>query len=151
MRRHLAVSLFAGIAMAVPSAAVLPTVAWATPGSGVTGTVLATGTSADTIRAKNRGPTDVAVRHIVIDPGGSTGWHYHTGELIAVVQAGTLTRLLDDCAVEVSRAGQTFVEPSGRRHVHIGRNLGSEPVELYVTYVLPAGDPLSVDAPDPGC
>ncbi|MCA1656360.1 MAG: hypothetical protein LC713_01360 [Actinobacteria bacterium] len=31
------------------------------------------------------------------------------------------------------------------------RNLGTVPVELYVTYLNPAGNPLSVDAADPGC
>ncbi|HEY2763215.1 MAG TPA: cupin domain-containing protein, partial [Pseudonocardiaceae bacterium] len=87
----------------------------------------------------------------VIGPGGSTGWHYHSGELIAVVQQGTLTRTLHDCSVQTRSAGQSFVEFAGKRNVHIGRNLGTEPVELYVTYVLPAGAPLSIDAADPGC
>lgn len=128
-----------------------PTQAWAASGSGVTGTVLAEGTSAGTVSARSRGATDVVVRRIVIDPGSTTGWHYHTGELIAVVLHGTLTRQLDDCSVEVSTAGEAFVEPAGRRHVHIGRNLGAEPVELYVTYLIPDGDPLSIEKADPGC
>jgi hypothetical protein len=67
------------------------------------------------------------------------------------VQSGTLTRTMADCSVEVATAGQSFVEPDGANHVHIGRNLGTEPVVLYVTYLLPEGAPLSVDAPDPGC
>lgn len=127
----------------------VPAVASATPPSGVTGTVLATGHAAHGIKVKQRGVTDVVVRRITIAPGGSTGWHYHQGELIAVVSKGTLTRTLDDCSVQVTAAGSSFVEPAGRHHVHIGRNLGAEPVELYVTYVLPAGAPLSVDAPEP--
>jgi quercetin dioxygenase-like cupin family protein len=129
----------------------VPAVAGATPGSGVTGTVLGEGTSADTIKAKNQGPTDVVVRHIVIEPGGSTGWHYHPGEVIAVVHKGTLTRTMDDCSVHTDLAGQSFVEPAGEKSVHLGRNLGTEPVELYATYLIPAGAPLSIDTPDPGC
>lgn len=113
--------------------------------------MLAKGVSAGTITAENHGITEVVVRHIVIEPGGSTGWHYHSGELIAVVHTGTLTRQLDDCSVETNATGQSFVEPAGRDHAHIGRNLGAEAVELYVTYLIPAGDPLAVDAPDPGC
>ena len=89
------------------------------------------------------------VRHITIQPGGSTGWHYHPGTLLAVVQHGSLTRIDDDCRTAVYTAGQSLVEPSGSGHVHIGRNLGSEPTELYVTYVNPIGSPLSVDAADP--
>ncbi|WP_078843953.1 cupin domain-containing protein [Streptomyces albus] len=123
----------------------------ATPGTGVSGTVLTEGRSGTTVKAVNRGPTDVTVREITIEPGGTTGWHHHTGPLIAVLKSGTLTRTLADCSVEVSRAGDSFVEPPGRHRPHTGRNLGTEPVVLYVTYVLPAGDPLAVDAPDPGC
>ena len=48
-------------------------------------------------------------------------------------------------------AGAAFVEPSGPRHRHIGRNLGTEPVVLYVTYLLPKGSPLSNDADAPPC
>ena len=126
-------------------------VAAATPSEGVHATNLSTGTSADTIMVQQAGATDVTVREITIEPGGSTGWHYHTGELLAVVQAGTLTRQLDDCSEVATPAGEAFVERSGAQHVHIGRNLGTEPVVLYVTYVLPAGSPLSVDAPEPSC
>ena len=145
MRKMLSVLLCGATVAMVPAAAS------ATPGSGVSGTVLGKGTSHDTIEVRNDGQTDIVVRHIVIEPGGSTGWHYHPGELIAVVHKGTLTRTLEDCSVQVTSAGQSLVEASGDTHAHAGRNLGTEPVELYVTYVLPAGTPLSIDAPDPGC
>lgn len=143
-------SLIAGL-VCTALIGVVPSAASATPGSGVSGEVLATGTSTGTIKVKHAGATDVVVRHITIAPGGSTGWHYHNGQLIAVITKGTLTRTLDDCSVVVNRAGESIVEAAGRRHVHIGRNLGTEPVELYVTYVLPKGSPLSVDAPAPAC
>ncbi|MGH3974933.1 MAG: hypothetical protein ACRDS9_16635 [Pseudonocardiaceae bacterium] len=90
MRKTLSV-LLCGAAIAM-----VPAAAAATPGSGVSGTVLGKGTSNDTIDVGNEGRTDVVFRHIVIEPGGSTGWHYHPGELIAVVHKGTLTRTLDD-------------------------------------------------------
>jgi quercetin dioxygenase-like cupin family protein len=127
------------------------TSALATPGSGVTGTILAQGTSAGTLKVKAKGRTDVIVRSITIAPGGTTGWHYHPGQLIAVVKSGTLTRTLQDCSVEVSQAGTSFIEPAGSRHVHVGRNLGTEPVELYVTYLVPKVSPLSLDADAPAC
>jgi len=130
---------------------VMAATAWATPGTGVRGTVLGTGTSGKAIELAGSGPADVVVRHIVIEPGGSTGWHYHPGEVLAVVTKGTLTRTLHDCSELVDPAGQAFVESAGKDHIHIGRNRGPDPVELIVTYVLPAGTPLSIDAPDPGC
>src|SRR5262245_46103393 len=123
----------------------------ATPGTGVSGTILATGTSPDGIMVTSRQKTDVAVLEITIAPGGSTGWHYHDGEVIAVVKSGTLTRTLHDCSTEVTSVGGSFVEPAGSHHVHIGRNLGTQPVVLLATYVLPAGQPRFQDAPQPPC
>lgn len=129
----------------------VPSTATATPGSGVAGTVLARGVSQGTLKLKAKGRTDVIVRTITIAPGDSTGWHYHHGQLLAVVKSGTLTRTLQDCSVEVAPAGSAFIEPSGAEHRHIARNAGSEPVVLYVTYLLPQGSPLSVDAEPPPC
>jgi quercetin dioxygenase-like cupin family protein len=123
----------------------------ATPSTGVSSTTFAKGTSPDGIVVSSREKTDVAVLQITIAPGGSTGWHYHTGQLIAVVKSGTLTRTLHDCSTEVTLPGGAFVEPAGQHHTHVGRNLGSDPVVLLVTYVLPAGQPLSLDAPAPAC
>ena len=140
------------VAGTVAAVAVVPSAALATPGSGVSGTVLAKGASDGKLKIKTpEGDTDVVVRTITLAPGGSTGWHHHPGQLVAVVQAGTLTRTLDDCSVEVTAAGGAFIEPSGGKHIHIGRNLGTEPVVLYVTYLLPKGAPLSVDEPAPDC
>ncbi|MET9481254.1 cupin domain-containing protein [Streptomyces sp. NPDC006638] len=139
------------VTASVAALAVVPSAALATPGSGVTGTILAQGTSDGTLEVKAEGRTDVVVRTITVAPGGSTGWHYHRGQLIVVVQSGTLTRILDDCSVEVTPAGKSFVEPSGSLHRHIGRNLGSEPVVLYLTYLLPVGSALSEDADPPHC
>ena len=123
----------------------------ATPGTGVSSALLAKGTSPDGIAVSGNGSTDVVVAEIAIAPGGSTGWHFHDGQVIAVVKSGTLTRTLSDCTTEVTRPGGSFVEPAGRQHPHVGRNLGSEPVVLLVTYVLPAGQPLSHDVAQAQC
>jgi len=117
----------------------------------MSGTILAKGTSPDGVVVSSREKTDVTVREITIAPGGSTGWHYHDGQVIAVVKSGTLTRTMHDCSTEVTPPGGSFVEPAGRQQTHVGRNLGTEPVVLLVTYVLPAGQQLSQDAPPPRC
>lgn len=130
----------------------VPTAATATPGSGVSGTVVAKGTSVGKLKVESpKGRADVIVRTITIAPGGSTGWHTHAGQLIAVVESGTLTRTLSDCSVEVTPAGTSFIEPSGPGHRHIGRNNGTEPVVLWVTYLLPEGRALSDDAEAVDC
>ncbi|MBW5486602.1 cupin domain-containing protein [Streptomyces bambusae] len=94
---------------------------------------------------------DVVARELVIEPGASTGWHYHHTEIAALVKSGTLTRTLHDGTVEVSVPGDFFVERAGARHVHVGQNLGTRPVVLHVTYALPEGAPFAVPAEAPPC
>ncbi|MFR9726390.1 cupin domain-containing protein [Streptomyces sp. MS19] len=149
--RALPASLCAAALALLPAGAAATAPAALTPGGGVTAHTLAEGTAPHGLDIRAEGPTDVTVRVIVIEPGGSTGWHYHDGPLLGVVVSGTLTRTLDDCSVEVSTAGDTLVETPGDGHVHIGRNLGNEPVVLHATYVVPEGSPRSVDADAPAC
>lgn len=143
--RILAVTLTAG------TVGLLATGAGATPGSGVSGTILASGTATEPLRVSTHGASDVVVRQITVQPGGTTGWHYHDGRLIAVVMSGTLTHIDRDCSAEEYTAGQSFLEPDGARRVHMGVNRGNVPVVLMVTYVNPHGKPLSEDAPAPAC
>lgn len=117
--------------------------AQATPGSGVSSTLLA---------QKTVGGKDYILREVTVQPGGSTGWHYHDGTLHALVEQGTLTHSDANCRTDgVYRAGSTINEPSGADNVHLGRNLGTRPVVMKVLYIDPAGSPLSQDAANPGC
>ena len=141
LRQSLVPALLASLLVGMPG------VARPTPSSGMSDTILAKGTSRDGVMIKGRGVVEVTVSEITIAPGGSTGWHYHDGELIVVVRSGVLTRTLDDCSTVVTSAGESVVELAGRPHV--GRNLGTEPVVLLATYVLSAGRPLSQDVPEP--
>ncbi|MER7133117.1 cupin domain-containing protein [Streptosporangium saharense] len=96
----------------------------------------------------------VVVQHIVMPPGGTTGWHYHPGPLLVVVSQGTLTHTLaSDLSTETATAGQAFVEAAGLEHGHVGDNLGTEDLIMYAVYFLPAPDsPLAIDMdlPRPG-
>lgn len=88
-------------------------------------------------------------REIVIPPGGCTGWHFHRVRLDAAVLAGTLTRVLHDGTVVVHRTGTTFVEPAGIHHIHLGHNLGSDPVVLRVAPAYPTGTPFAIPTRPP--
>jgi quercetin dioxygenase-like cupin family protein len=116
--------------------------AFATPGVNIDAIVI----SQSTVNG-----VDYITKEITIQPGGSTGWHYHDGRVFGVVRDGTLTRTMSDCTDVVNPAGSAVTEDSGRNHVHIGRNLGPDPVVLWVDYIEPAGSPQAVDVPDPGC
>ncbi|BBX00436.1 cupin [Mycolicibacterium moriokaense] len=95
---------------------------------------------------------DYITKRITIQPGGSTGWHYHEGRTFGVVREGTLTCTLDDCTEVVDPTGAAVTEGSGPEHAHNGRNLGTVPVVLWVDYILPAGTPTTFDVPPPpGC
>jgi quercetin dioxygenase-like cupin family protein len=82
------------------------------------------------------------IRTVTIAPGANTGWHYHPGLVEAVLLAGTLTRVLEDGTVEVTRPGQTLVELP--EQVHIGFNHGTETVRILANYQVAEGCPLAV-------
>ncbi|MEW2505246.1 cupin domain-containing protein [Amycolatopsis sp. CA-161197] len=139
--RKLATVAVAGVATL--ATLLVPSVASATPGRGVSATLISQWTA---------GNTDFVLREITLAPGGSTGWHTHEGNLYGWVRSGTLTHYESDCAVDgVYHQGAPIMEPAGADHVHIGRNEGTTPMVLDVLYVLPHGAPLSDDAPNPGC
>ena len=115
----------------------------ATPSEGVDGVVL----SQSTYKGK-----DYITRELTIAPGGSTGWHYHPGQIFGVVRSGTLTHYEEDCTVDgIYQEGQAISERSGPGYIHEGRNEGTEPLVLWVLYIDPAGSQLAVDMPNAGC
>ncbi|HXA12440.1 MAG TPA: cupin, partial [Mycobacterium sp.] len=60
----------------------------------------AEGVSAAVLWQRRADDTDYVFREITIAPGGSTGWHWHTGRLYGVIKAGTLTHNAADCSVD---------------------------------------------------
>jgi quercetin dioxygenase-like cupin family protein len=139
--KPLSVSVAASVALGLVMSA--PGSAAATPGVGVQGVVM----SQATLNGK-----DYISREITIAPGGTTGWHYHPGQVFGVIKEGTLTHYEGDCSVDgVYNAGDAITERSGTGYVHEGRNEGSTPLVMWVLYIDPAGSPLAVDMPNPGC
>src|SRR6476660_5622 len=140
--RLFALIVAGNLAATVPASTVLSATAYATPSENADPVVISQAT-VDGV--------DYITREITIQPGGSTGWHYHDGRVFGVVREGTLTRTMADCSVIASPEGAAVTEHSGSDHTHIGRNLGPGPLVLWVDYIQPAGTPLAVDVPDPGC
>jgi hypothetical protein len=118
--RWFALILPAFLAATAPASMLSPVTAFATPSAG---------TEAVTISQAAVDGIDYITREITIQPGGSTGWHYHDGRVFGVVREGTLTHNKADCTVDgVFGAGAPITEESGPNNVHIGRNL--EPIPL---------------------
>lgn len=163
-KRRLAVLLVA--VAAVSTATALAGAALMTPNSGVlVSSVVARagfadptdlkfkiqGQSQEVIHAPNARET--VMQQVVIAPGGYTGWHTHPGPVLVLVKAGALTLYSSEdptCTGRTYTAGQAFVD-SGQGHVHIGRNEGSENLEIWSAYFdVPPGGPFRIDAPNPG-
>lgn len=131
----------------------------ATPGSGVTGETIVTGSLPEAVPSKFKTETGTVhsnvtkttiIKYTVV-PGGVFGWHQHGGPLWAIVASGNLTFYHGDdpsCTGIVYPAGTTFMDPGN--HTHNARNEGSEDVTVYVVFMLPEGGAPRVDAPNPG-
>jgi hypothetical protein len=154
----------AAVAIAGAAVAGLASVALATPGSNVVGTIMARAGFADSVDIKLKlrsehevipvaDAADTVMQQIIIGPGGSTGWHSHPGPAIALIKNGELTLYSSDdptCTGRTFGAGQGFVD-SGQGHVHIARNLTSQTTEVWVTYLdVPPGGSVRLEAADPG-
>ena len=131
----------------------------ATPSSGITPEVIATGVLAAPISSKFKTElgnvhTDVARTTLVkytIAPGGVFGWHQHGGPLWVIVESGSLTFYEADdpsCTGKVYPAGSAFMDPGN--HTHNARNEGSVTLVIYAAFMLPEGGQTRLDAPYPG-
>jgi quercetin dioxygenase-like cupin family protein len=141
------------------------TAALATPPSGLTSTLLGreSWSRQDRIellaglaqQVKPRS-SDVAMVRATLAPGGTTGWHAHTGPSVVILVAGALEISEPKgrgCRVtEVSAAAgpKAFFHTDD---VHRFNNNSETDAVFYITYFAPTGAPLLVDVPEepPGC
>jgi quercetin dioxygenase-like cupin family protein len=100
-----------------------------------------------TFEAENQGievesqhtSADFALAKVVIEPGGTTGWHHHPGIALVSVNSGAVTEYDKNCNKSVFKAGEGFVESNGE--VHVVRNRGKANAVLYVTFIAPTKTP----------
>ena len=85
---------------------------------------------------------------LVFQPGGDTGWHTHPGPVVVVVKNGALTEYHRNGCITVHPAGSVFFEKKDEVHRAINQTGGA--VEVYVTFISPAGAPPLIPAVDPG-
>jgi quercetin dioxygenase-like cupin family protein len=153
MRRRIAAGLV-GLAFVIAATA---SVVLATPAMGfIAATVFARGALTTPVHAFSDHivlfalhRTDHVVQQIVWGAGSSSGWHRHPGVVLVTVQSGTLVFYDSECRVKTYTAGQTFWE-SGQR-AGLVRNETSADATVHATYLVPAGAPLRIDLPNPGC
>jgi quercetin dioxygenase-like cupin family protein len=144
------------VAVGVSVLALFVGAALATPPSGAT-TTLITRATLGKFEAKNQGievesqrrSADLAILRVVLEPGGSTGWHHHPGVGLAAVKSGVVTFYDEDCEKTVYKAGEGFLESHEPMLV---RNRGDRKAVFYVAFIIPTSTPpegLRIDAPKP--
>lgn len=100
------------------------------------------------LSAKRR--IDVAVAHLIFQPGSSTGWHQHPGPTVVTITTGELTVTDSECRSRTYPAGSTFVEEGPPRHVAV--NTADITTETIVTFFVPReATALSLPVPAPKC
>jgi quercetin dioxygenase-like cupin family protein len=105
------------------------------------------------IKVESQGTSaDVATVKVVIEPGGSTGWHRHPGVGLASVKSGTVTFYDEKCKKSAYKAGEGFLES---HHPMLVRNHGKVKAVFYATFIIPTKtteEGLRIDVPKPkGC
>jgi quercetin dioxygenase-like cupin family protein len=145
------------VAVGVTVLALAVGAAMATPPSGQTATPLTRATLGifeagnDGIEVESeRRSADIAIAKVVLQPGGSTGWHHHPGVTLVSVSSGIVTEYDEDCDTSVYTAGEGFVESNDK--VHLVRNKGNVKAVLYATFIVPTSTPpdgLRIDEPQP--
>lgn len=134
--------------VAVAMIGTLATVALGSSPSGFVGETLVTANfdntvhlSSDGVKFQTKVPTDVRVQKVVIDAGGSSGWHHHPGIVIVAVESGAVTFSHSDCSSNTYGPGlpngAVFVEGSDDP----GQATSAGGATLYVTFVAPDANP----------
>lgn len=98
--------------------------------------------------------TDITMHKATMDVDGNSGWHIHPGLTFGTVAQGQVefTRFTKDgCVKQVFGPGEGFVEPVNE--VHIARNVGDEPLVIYLTRInIPVGGATTDPSPaEPNC
>jgi quercetin dioxygenase-like cupin family protein len=141
----------------VAGAAAATTVALANPGNSVT-TILghrATLTDSvevnqDRIKFQTKDPVDLITQKVTFGPHATSGWHYHPGVVLVVVESGQVTTHDANCNTKTYEAGQAFVE-SGTDPFMVSNEDDTVPAVDVATIASPAGGPFRIETDPPPC
>jgi quercetin dioxygenase-like cupin family protein len=99
-----------------------------------------------------KGLTHLYVLQNTVAPGGSFGWHSHTGPSLIIVMSGVATEYEGNdptCTPRLHPAGTTFVDP-GEDTGHLVRNEGNVNLVVTVVRLVPEGAVQRLDRANPG-
>jgi quercetin dioxygenase-like cupin family protein len=130
------------------ASAAIGSVALASPGSGVTGTLFVRADNeevvhfnSDRVKLQTKGATDVLVQRLVFAPGAHTGWHHHPGVTMVAVQSGLVVHKDSRCETKTygpgSPNGAVFIEGGDDPH----EASSVEGATVYTTSIAPDATP----------
>lgn len=147
-----------GLGVITVMAATGATVAIANPGTSIITTVLghratlseSVDVNQDRVKFQTKDPTDVLVQTITFQPHGTSGWHFHPGVVIVVVESGQVTTHDANCQTATYSPHQSFVE-SGTTPFMVSNESDTVQAVVYATIVVPAGSPFRIETTAPDC
>lgn len=102
------------------------------------------------VQLRTYGDLRVFDQELTIGPSGHTGWHRHPGPVLVTVVSGTFRYQSTDCSYTDYGPGQTVVDTG--EVVHRGTNpSGTTSTSLSITYLVPVGGPLRIEADAVSC
>ena len=104
----------------------------------------------DRVKFQTKDPADVLVQTITFQPQGSSGWHFHPGLVIVVVESGQVTTHDASCQTATYGPHQSFVE-SGTEPFMVSNESATDKAVVYATLVVPAGSPFRIESIPPDC
>jgi len=104
----------------------------------------------DRVKFQTKDPTDVLVQTITFQPQGTSGWHFHPGIVIVVVESGQVTTHDENCQTATYGPHQSFVE-SGTAPFMVSNDSATVNAVVYATLVVPAGSPFRIETGPPAC
>ena len=156
LSRRLVLAGTAG-AIAVAVAAGAATIALANPGNTVT-TILghratlsdSVQVNQDRIKFQTKDPVDLITQKVTFPTLGTSGWHYHPGVVLVVVESGHVTTHDANCQTKTYGPGQAFVE-SGTDPFMVSNESSTEQAVDIATIASPAGSPFRIETDPPPC
>jgi quercetin dioxygenase-like cupin family protein len=100
------------------------------------------------LHLRTKGATDFYVQHLVVGPGGYSGWHTHPGLLIGTVVSGSIDFYDANCQKRSFVAGEVFTENTA---VHAIINTAVTNADLSIAYLIKHNLPRRIEANAPIC
>jgi quercetin dioxygenase-like cupin family protein len=100
------------------------------------------------LHLRTQGATDFYVQHIIVAPGGYSGWHTHPGFLVGTVVSGSIDFYDANCQKRSFTTGQVFTENT---EVHAIINTGTVNADLSIAYLIKHNLPRRIEADAPTC